>query len=38
MTANNASYNGTLAAGASTSWGMTVNGANQPLTNLTCQT
>jgi hypothetical protein len=38
LSAGNASYNGTLAAGGSTSWGMTVNGADQPLTNLSCQT
>ncbi|GAA3438068.1 cellulose binding domain-containing protein [Kutzneria kofuensis] len=38
LSARNAGYNGTIPAGGSTSWGMTVNGANQPLTNLTCQT
>lgn len=36
LTAANASYNGTIAAGGNTSWGMTVNGANQTLTNLSC--
>ncbi|WP_194896779.1 cellulose binding domain-containing protein [Catenulispora pinisilvae] len=36
VTADSASYNGALAPGASTSWGMTVNGANQPLSGLTC--
>ncbi|MEV4315057.1 cellulose binding domain-containing protein [Actinocrispum sp. NPDC049592] len=36
VTAANQAYNGTLAAGASTTWGATVNGANQPLTNLAC--
>jgi hypothetical protein len=38
LTATNASYNGTVPAGGNTSWGMTVNGANQPLANLTCHT
>jgi hypothetical protein len=37
LTASNAGYNGTIAAGGNTSWGMTVNGANQALTNLSCQ-
>ena len=37
LSAKNASYNGTIAAGGSTSWGMTVNGADQALTNLTCR-
>ncbi|HJP77476.1 MAG TPA: cellulose binding domain-containing protein [Pseudonocardiaceae bacterium] len=37
LSAANAGYNGSLAAGGSTSWGMTVNGADQPLTNLSCQ-
>jgi hypothetical protein len=36
VTATNQAYNGALAAGASTTWGATVNGANQPLTDLTC--
>jgi hypothetical protein len=36
LTAANASFNGTIPAGGSTSWGMTVNGANQALTNLSC--
>ncbi|MEV6610099.1 cellulose binding domain-containing protein [Kutzneria sp. NPDC051319] len=37
LSARNAGYNGTIAAGGSTSWGMTVNGADQALTNLTCR-
>jgi cellulase/cellobiase CelA1 len=36
VTASSVSYNGSLAPGASTSWGMVVNGANQPLTGVTC--
>jgi expansin (peptidoglycan-binding protein) len=36
VTATNAGWNGTLAAGASTSWGLVVNGANQPPTALGC--
>jgi hypothetical protein len=36
VTATNAAYNGTLAPGASTTWGMVVNGTNQPLTSPTC--
>ena len=36
VTATNASYNGSLAAGASTTWGMVINGANQPLVTPTC--
>ncbi|MFD1048469.1 cellulose binding domain-containing protein, partial [Kibdelosporangium lantanae] len=38
VTATNQTYNGNLAAGASTTWGATVNGANQPLTGMTCTT
>jgi hypothetical protein len=38
LSAGNAAYNGTIAAGGSTSWGMTVTGADQPLADLTCQT
>jgi hypothetical protein len=38
LTATNAGYNGTIAAGGNTSWGMTVNGANQALTSLGCHT
>ncbi|HEX9334452.1 MAG TPA: cellulose binding domain-containing protein, partial [Pseudonocardiaceae bacterium] len=38
LTAANASFDGTIAAGGSTSWGMVVNGANQALTNLGCHT
>jgi hypothetical protein len=30
------SYNGSLAPAGSTSWGMVVNGANQPLTGVAC--
>jgi cellulase/cellobiase CelA1 len=37
LTAANAGFNGTIAAGGSTSWGMTVNGANQALSNLSCR-
>ena len=37
LTAANASYNGTIPAGGNTSWGMTVNGASQALTNIGCQ-
>ncbi len=36
VTAQSVSYNGALSPGASTSWGMVVNGANQPLIGLTC--
>jgi hypothetical protein len=36
LTATNAGFNGTIAAGGSTSWGMTVNGTSQALTNLLC--
>ena len=36
VTATNASYNGSLATGASTTWGMLVNGTDQPLLNPTC--
>ncbi|HZR48298.1 MAG TPA: cellulose binding domain-containing protein [Streptosporangiaceae bacterium] len=36
VTAVNASYNGALAAGASTTFGMVVNGSNSTLSNLTC--
>lgn len=36
VTANSVSYNSSLPQGASTSWGMVVNGANQPLSGLTC--
>ena len=36
VTAGSLSYNGALTPGASTSWGMVVNGVNQPLTGLTC--
>ncbi|HKN98208.1 MAG TPA: cellulose binding domain-containing protein [Pseudonocardiaceae bacterium] len=36
FSAVNASYNGTVAAGGSTTFGMTVNGDNQPIT-LSCQ-
>lgn len=36
VTATNAAYNGTLAPGTSTTWGMVVNGTNQPLPTPTC--
>jgi cellulase/cellobiase CelA1 len=36
ITAVNASYNGAVAAGGSTSFGMVVNGSNQTLSGLTC--
>ena len=36
VTATSMSYNGALTPGASTSWGMVANGANQPLTGVTC--
>jgi hypothetical protein len=35
-TASNASYNGSIAAGSSTTYGMTVNGSNSSLSALTC--
>ena len=36
VTAANASYNGSVAAGASTTFGLTVNGSNSALSALTC--
>jgi hypothetical protein len=36
VTAVNASYNGTVSAGGSTTFGMTVNGTNPALSALTC--
>jgi hypothetical protein len=36
VTAVNASYNGSIAAGSSTTFGMVVNGANSSLSGLTC--
>jgi len=36
VTAVNASYNGSVAAGGSTSFGMVVNGSSQALSGLTC--
>jgi Cellulose binding domain len=36
ITAVNASYNGSVAAGGSTSFGMVINGSNQTLSGLTC--
>ena len=36
VTANNEGHNGILAAGASTSWGAIVNGANLPLSATSC--
>jgi len=36
VTAGNQGYNGTLAAGASTTWGAVVNGTSLPLSGTTC--
>lgn len=36
VSAANESYNGSIAPGGSTTWGMVVNGANQPLVHPTC--
>jgi cellulase/cellobiase CelA1 len=36
VTASSVSYNGSLAPGATTSWGMVVNGANQALSGVSC--
>ncbi|KJK37916.1 cellulose-binding protein [Lentzea aerocolonigenes] len=36
ITANNQGYNGSLAAGASTTWGAVVQGTNDPLPPMTC--
>ncbi|HWO63855.1 MAG TPA: cellulose binding domain-containing protein, partial [Umezawaea sp.] len=36
VTATNEDYNGSLAPGASTSWGSIVSGANQPVSGLSC--
>ena len=36
VSASNASYNGSIAAGASTTFGMTVNGSNATLSAFTC--
>ncbi len=36
VSAGNASYNGSIAAGSSTTFGMTVNGSNSSLSALTC--
>jgi hypothetical protein len=36
VTAVNESYNGSLSAGGSTTFGMTVNGSNPALSALTC--
>jgi hypothetical protein len=36
VTANSVSYNNSLSPGASTQWGMVVNGTNQPLSGVTC--
>jgi Cellulose binding domain len=38
VSAGNQSFNGTLAAGGATTFGMQVDGASQPLTNLRCTT
>ena len=36
VTATSLAYNGNIAAGGSTTWGMIVDGANDPLSTLTC--
>ena len=36
VTAVNASYDGSVAAAASTTFGLVVNGSNQALSGLTC--
>ena len=36
VSAASVSYNGSLSPGGNTSWGMVVNGSNQPLTGLSC--
>ena len=36
VSASNASYNGSIAAGGSTTFGMTVNGSNSALSSFTC--
>jgi cellulase/cellobiase CelA1 len=36
VTAANASYNGAIPAGGSTSFGFVANGANQPATGVSC--
>jgi hypothetical protein len=36
VTAVNASYNGSIAAGSSTTYGMTVNGSDSTLSALSC--
>ena len=38
VVATNASYNASIPAGGTTSFGMVVNGANQPLTAVSCTT
>jgi len=38
VVAANAGYNGSIPANGSTSFGMVVNGANQPLTGISCTT
>ncbi len=37
VTASNASWNGSLSAGATTTWGMVVNGDSGALTGLACK-
>jgi hypothetical protein len=36
VTATSMSYNGAISPGGNTTWGMVVNGTNQPLTGVTC--
>jgi hypothetical protein len=36
VTASSVSYNGSLAPGANTSWGLVGNGTSQSLTGLSC--
>ena len=36
VTASNESYNGSISAGGSTTWGMVVTGSNSALSGLTC--
>ena len=36
LTVHNASYNGSLAPGTSTTWGMTLNGDDRDLGTLSC--
>jgi hypothetical protein len=36
VTADNETYDGTVPGGGATTWGMVVEGPDQPLGNLTC--